>query len=231
MLSKDQYLVLKLVNIHKGLPAIFAPGSPQSVRTIDFPKVVRDWPHLKFCAYHSGYFQGTTHPEGKAGISEFLEVIASIPKKDRDRVYTELGSTFAINLLAEDGPVRTAHLIGQLLKALGPRNILWGTDSIWWGSPQFLIDAFRNLEIPAQMQEEFGYPALTEKDKEQILGGNAARLYHVKPNRVRCTIPSDRLAQAQEEQGGARAGRSLRWYGPQTRRQFFALLARGGAQV
>jgi predicted TIM-barrel fold metal-dependent hydrolase len=226
MLTEAQRLGIRLVNVHKGLPAIFAPGSPETVRTTDFPKVLADWPKLKFCAYHSGYFQGDTHPEHKNDITEFLEVIASVPKKQRKRIYAEIGSTFAINLLSEDGPNRVAHLIGKLLKALGPRNILWGTDSVWWGSPQFLIDAFKNLEIPASMQEQFGYPPLTAKDKKLIFGMNAARLYGVKPKRARCTIPADRLSQLQVAQGGARANRSLRWYGPQTRREFFAMLAR-----
>jgi hypothetical protein len=71
---------------------------------------------------------------------------ASIPKKERKRVYSEIGSSFAI-VLAQ-GPDPAAHFMGQLLKALGPRNILWGTDSIWWGSPQWLIDAFKALTIP-----------------------------------------------------------------------------------
>ena len=117
-----------------------------------------------------------------------------------------------------------AHLLGQLLLALGPRNILWGTDSIWWGSPQWLIDAFKALEIPEQMQEEFGYPALTEKTKRRILGLNAARLYGVKPKAERCTIPTSRLAAYQGEQGGVREGRMLVAHGPATRREFLKLL-------
>jgi hypothetical protein len=63
MLTEAQRLGIKIVNCHKGLPATFAPGSEETVRTTDFPKVVRDWPKLKFCAYHSGYFQGD-HPDG-----------------------------------------------------------------------------------------------------------------------------------------------------------------------
>ena len=58
-------------------------------------------------------------------------------------VYAEIGSSFAINLAG--GPNQAAHFIGQLLKALGPKNVIWGTDSIWWGSPQWLIDAFNTL--------------------------------------------------------------------------------------
>jgi hypothetical protein len=54
-----------------------------------------------------------------------------------------------------------AHVLGKLLRAVGEDRILWGTDSIWYGPPQFLIDAFRAFTVPPRFQEEFGYPALT----------------------------------------------------------------------
>jgi len=222
MLEEATRLGITLVNTHKGLPAIFAPGSPETVRTIDYPGALRNFPKMRFMAYHSGYFQGTTHPEGKQGISEFIEVLESLPKKDRKRMYAEIGSTFAFTFLSN--PENAAHLVGQLLKTLGSRNVIWGTDSVWWGSPQWLIDAFKAMEIPASMQEQFGYPALTDKVKRRILGENAARLYGVKIKAERCAVPPDSLQQVQIAQGGARAGRNLRWYGPQTRRGFLALL-------
>jgi predicted TIM-barrel fold metal-dependent hydrolase len=220
MLEEVKRLKLKLVNVHKGLPAIFAPGSEETVRATDFPKVVHDWPTISFMAYHSAYFGVGDHPEGKDGLTEWLEVIESIPKKERRRVYSEIGSTYAI---LSQNPTAAAHFIGSLLKALGPKNIIWGTDSIWWGSPQWLIDSFKALTIPEQMQEEFGYPALTDKVKKRIFGLNAARLYGVKPKEERCTIPTGALAQFQGEQGGMREGRSLLAHGPTTRREFFRL--------
>ncbi len=221
MLAEMQRVGLKLLNVHKGLPALFAPGSEETVRATDFPKVVHDWPRLSFCAYHSAYFGQNDHPEGKAGLTEWLEVLQSIPKKERKRVYSEIGSTYAI---VSGNPDAAAHFIGSLLKALGPKNVIWGTDSIWWGSPQWLIDSFKALTIPEQMQEQFGYPALTEKTKRRILGLNAARLYGVKPKAKRCTLSGGQLAVYQGEQGGARAGRSLLAHGPTTRREFFNLL-------
>jgi predicted TIM-barrel fold metal-dependent hydrolase len=229
MLERAKKLGMRLVNVHKGLPLSLFPMSPQHVRTLDFPQVVRDWPSFRFCAYHAAYFPGNQHPEGKQGSSEFIELCETLdPKKERKRVYAEIGSTFPFVLLS-GGPAAAAQLIGQLLKTLGPRNILWGTDCVWWGSPQFLIDLFRNLEIPPAMQQQFGYPPLTEKAKRQILGLNAARLYKVKPKRRRCTVPSDRLAALQEQLGGVRnARRSLRWYGPQRRRDVLTLLRREG---
>jgi predicted TIM-barrel fold metal-dependent hydrolase len=230
MLEEATRLGITLTNTHKGLPAIFAPGSPQTVRTIDYPQALKNFPKMKFCAYHSGYFQGDTHPEGKTDITEFIEVLQGLSKKERKRMYAEIGSTFGITFTADQGDApgqekyRSAHLLGKLLKTLGSRNILWGTDSVWWGSPQFLIDGFKMLQIPAELQEQFGYPALTDKMKKRIFGENAAKLYRVKPKAPRCTIPLDSLEQAQQAMGGPRGAATLRWYGPQTRRGFFALL-------
>jgi predicted TIM-barrel fold metal-dependent hydrolase len=229
MLEEARRLGIRLVNVHKGLAQLFGQD-PEYVRATDFPKVVHDWPDLDFCAYHSGYFFPGEHPEGIAGIDEFVQVVQGMPRTERKRVYAEIGSTFATVLLS-GGPEGAAHLIGTLLKTLGSKRILWGTDSIWWGSPQFAIDAFKTLEIPASMREEFGYPALTEKRRKRILGLNAARLYGVKKRDRRrlCTIPADRIEQVQAAVGGFRADRSLRTYGPRTRREFLALLRRDAA--
>ncbi len=60
---------------------------------------------------------------------------------------------------------------------LGPDRVLWGTDSIWYGTPQGQIDAFRAFAISERFQEEFGYPPLTDDVKDRILGANALGLY------------------------------------------------------
>jgi hypothetical protein len=133
-------------------------------------------------------------------------------------------------------PTKAAHVLGKLLVAVGPDRILWGTDSLWYGSPQDQIQAFRAFEIAPELQEEFGYPALRDKDKKRIFGLNAAKLYGVK-KKVRkhlCEIPEgavgsasgafvspdDRLVALQQAAGGPYATRRLHVYGPQTRRDF-----------
>jgi hypothetical protein len=90
-------------------------------------------------------------------------------------------------------------VLGKLLVALGPDRILWGTDSIWYGSPQPLIDAFRAFEIPPSFQERFGYPPLTGETKEKILSHNARRVY---------SVPDPVLAEA-----AASIGASPSWVG------------------
>jgi len=229
MLHEAQRLGLRLINTHKGLPAVFAPGSPEFVRVTDYPKVMADFPRLKFCAYHSGWFQSAQdHPEGKDGITELEEVIGGLPEKTRRRFYAEIGSTFAF-IFTRRGADEAAHFMGKLLKLVGPKNILWGTDSIWWGSPQFIIDAFKNLTITEKMQADFGYPPLDDETKTRIFGLNAAKLYGVNPKERRCSVPADRLQQLQVAQGGPREGRSLRIYGAQTRRDFLRLFGPNGA--
>jgi predicted TIM-barrel fold metal-dependent hydrolase len=79
-------------------------------------------------------------------------------------------------------------VLGKLLRAVGPDRIVWGTDSIWYGSPQPLIDAFRAFEIPARMQEEFGYPALTADTKAKILGVNARAVYGITDEEVASAV-------------------------------------------
>ena len=58
-------------------------------------------------------------------------------------------------------------MLGKLLAAVGPDRVVWGTDSIWYGSPQGQIEAFRAFEITPEYQERFGYPALTARGEAQ----------------------------------------------------------------
>ena len=213
MLEEASRLGLRLVNVHKGLPALLGSMAETYVQSRDLPKVSYDWPRLDFVAYHSGYFPGQ-------GIGEFLGVVRSIGR--RRNVYAEIGSAFA--LAFTESPLAAAHLLGSLLQVLGAERILWGTDSIWWGSPQWQIEAFKALTIPPAMQEEFGYPPLDARAKRQILGLNAARLYRIPVSERRCPIDPDALTSARDALGGRDAARTHLAYGPRTRRDFLRLL-------
>jgi predicted TIM-barrel fold metal-dependent hydrolase len=91
-------------------------------------------------------------------------------------IYAELGTTW-FSLVRR--PREAAHLLGKLIAHFGPDNVIWGTDSIWYGSAQPLIDAFRCFQIPDDMCAEFGYEPLTDEVKAKVLAGNAARLYGI----------------------------------------------------
>jgi hypothetical protein len=71
-------------------------------------------------------------------------------------------------------------MMGTLLKGLGSDHVLWGTDSTWYGSPQWQIEAFRRLEIPEDLRERHGFAPLggaTSATKNAVFWDNGARLY------------------------------------------------------
>ena len=92
-------------------------------------------------------------------------------------VYAELGTTMASMIVTF--PKVWAHLIGQLLYYVGEDNIVFGSDSLWYGGPQWQIDALWRFQIPESIRRQWNYPELTDSAKRKILGLNSARLYGV----------------------------------------------------
>ncbi len=115
-------------------------------------------------------------------------------------------------------PDEAAHVLGKLLATFGEERIVWGTDSIWYGSPQDQIQAFRAFEISPEYQEKYGYPALDAAAKRKIFGLNAACVYGLDLSAIR-TAALDRVRTAYR----AAPNPSFRTFGPETRRQFLAL--------
>jgi hypothetical protein len=70
--------------------------------------------------------------------------------------------------------------MGQLMKYLGQDRIVFGSDCVWYGSPQWQIDALWRFQIPDAMRKQFGYPELTRDAKRKILGLTSAKLYGIK---------------------------------------------------
>ena len=94
---------------------------------------------------------------------------------------------------------------------MGSDHVLWGTDSVFYGSPQWQIEAFRRLEIPEDMQKKYGFAPLGAADgavKSAILGFNGARLYHLDLRAAMNDMPFDGIAKqkaAYLENGGSRS--------------------------
>jgi len=77
---------------------------------------------------------------------------------------------------------------------VGSDRIMWGSDSTWWGSPQWQIDAFRRFQIPEDIQKGYGYKPITDKDKELILGLNAARVYGINVEQTMKQLAQDTIS-------------------------------------
>jgi uncharacterized protein len=169
--------------VHKGIGGGNPFSSPQ-----DIGPAARKHRDVAFVVYHSGWEPGAGEgpyvegPGGK-GVDRLITSMRTAGIGPNENVYAELGSTWW-NLMRS--PTAAAHVLGKVLRYVGQDNVLWGTDSIWYGSPQDQIQAFRAFEISAELQERHGYPALTKELKAKVLGGNALRLHGLQPIRGKC---------------------------------------------
>lgn len=216
---------LKNVCVHKGL---FPPEVEKSFPHLleysdvrDVGKAAKDWPQLNFVIYHSGWrWTGPNAPKSawdhfeKTGRIEWVTDLAEIPEKyGVKNVYGDLGQLFAWTTTAN--PRLGAAVMGTLIKGLGAGNVVWGTDAVWTGAPQWQIEALRRLEIPEEMQRKYGYKPLGAADgavKNAIFGGNNARLYGVTPKQ-QAEIIVDRVAQIKENYEKEGPGRTNMAYG------------------
>ncbi len=216
----EKFAKAGLVNvcIHKGLfPPSVEKQFPHLLAHSDVRDVARaakDWPQLNFIIYHSAYrFPGGGTPDEawaqfeKTGRIEWVTDLAEIPGKyGVTNVYGDLGQIFAQSTVAH--PRVSAVMMGQLVRGLGADHVVWGTDAIWTGSPQWQIEALRRLEIPDDMQKQYGFKPLGPADgpvKSGILGENNARLYRYER---RAALDGDRIAAARlayEQSGPARS--------------------------
>jgi ribosomal protein L13E len=185
-----------IICAHKGISGLIDTGSPR-----DIGPAAADYPDLNFVVYHSGYelaeAEEGPYTEATSGVgsNRLVKSLRDSKIAPGGNVYAELGSTW---YLATPRPREAAHVLGKMLLAVGEDNVVWGTDSIWYGPTQQLIDSFRAFQIPVDMQEEFGYPALTAEVKEKILSRNAARLYGIDLAEARKNAENDDLAWLKE---------------------------------
>ena len=187
MLERARKLGVKRICLHKGLP--LGPVADYN-HPRDVIKAARDFPDLDFLLYHAGLL---TVPRTAAADVPWTTEFCQMKKKEPalTNIYMELGSTFG--QLATTNPTACAHLLGQVIDAFGADHVLWGTDSIWYGTPQWQIEAFRRFEIPQALIDAHGYKPLTRQVKEQIFGLNAARVFNVDVKAKRNEIPKDYL--------------------------------------
>ncbi len=193
--EKMQKAGIKNICVHKGL---FPPSLDSKFPRLrpyadvrDVGKAAKDWPQLNFVIYHSGYrnIGGGGDDAGEAwehvqktGRNDWVSDLAEIPSKySVTNVYGDLGQVFAASTVAQ--PKLAAFIVGTLVKGLGADRVVWGTDALWTGSPQWQIEGLRRLEIPEDMQKQFGLKPLGPADgpvKTAIFSGNSVRIYNYK---------------------------------------------------
>jgi predicted TIM-barrel fold metal-dependent hydrolase len=162
-----------VIACHKGfaLPAFdHRAASPR-----DIGPAARQNPDINFVVYHSGFdseHQGPYPGDDKVnsadrGVDCFIKSLrennydatrfipAGLAHGNVPNVFGEIGSTMA-SVLGD--PDQAANLLGKLIKYVGPLRIAWGTDSLWFGSPQPIITGMRALQFTEKAKEFYNLP-------------------------------------------------------------------------
>jgi predicted TIM-barrel fold metal-dependent hydrolase len=246
-----------VVATHKGFAL---PGFDQRCATPrDIGYAAKHNRRVRFLVYHSGYDVGDKQGpyRGDAAARSNTNTVDGLIKSLREHGYdatkfVNKGHRFGNvpNVWAELGSVwrsvvddsdQAAHLLGKLITYVGPKRICWGTDSLWYGSPQKEIVAMRRFEFTAKGKELYGLPYGLEGDREDptkpapsrdrtirhaILGYNAADAYNFDPHVRSQAIACDEVRKLKDEgyiQGhGLKELAPLRMNqipGPRTRRE------------
>ncbi len=219
--DQSRKLGIKLISVHKGY-------SYQS-RTLghmanpkDIEKAALQHPDFNFVIYHSAIKHGPHEPNWKendqydatTGDFAWHNILMDIKKRNpkMTNVYPEIGSFFGSLLVAD--PIMAMHGMGKNIQMYGVDHVIWGTDCLWYGSPQWIIDAFKRFQISDEMCAKFGYKKITREDKAKIFGLNAAKLYKVDVKKKRNPLPPDsldRLKTAYLDHGGQRENAAYGW--------------------
>jgi uncharacterized protein len=207
---------------HKGLPLVNfdrAFNHPDDVVAVS-----RQFPDMQFVIYHAAWdpsqVEGPYDPNATIGIDTLLRSLDIHGVPPNDNVWVDIATLWRQLLTTPD---QAAHALGKLLSRVGAKRVLWGTDAIWYGSPEPQIMAMRTFEISPQFQETYQYPALTPDVKAGVFGLNAATLFGVDPTAMRCGLTQDPLTANISEAAALRDVGALpsAWsaHGPTTRRQ------------
>jgi uncharacterized protein len=223
---------VKIIASHRGLTAA---GYTDGNSPLDVVRAAKMAPDLKFLVYHSGWngadenhgYDPNAPAASLQGVDRFVRALEENQLPPGSNVYAELGTTWRnLTLMPQDA----AHVLGKLLKYVGPSNVLWGTDCVMSGSPQGQIAALRTFTIPDALQQQFGYPALTPELKKKIFGLNGAAVYGIDPAKVRYAIKNDDITKLRMSLLDDRRSVPLpdrrQYEGPRTRREFFAFRQR-----
>jgi hypothetical protein len=229
VVERARELGVRVMCAHKGLPLLeFDRRHNGPADMVACAALYRD---MDFVVYHSAYERETVEgpydpAHAGTGVSSLVRALHDRGMPPNGNVWAELGTTWR-EVMSD--PDQAAHVLGKLLLHVGEDRVLWGTDAVWYGSPQPQIMAFRAFQITPEYQERFGYPALTDEVKRKVLGLNAAGLFGLDPTATRCALDADGLEAARAEVRGLAASDVLPppWQprGPVTRREVLRWLS------
>ncbi len=151
------------ITVHTGMSYVCPQPSKYSMPVL-LDDVCLDFPELKVIAYHMGW-PNTEELIGLAG----------------KHVNLYLSLSGILGWLARS-PYRAYHMIGTALQWVSDEKIVMGLDLAFDDMP-LVVDFIRDLQIPEQLREEWGYKEITDQMRANILGLNLAKLAGIEPTR------------------------------------------------
>lgn len=229
-IEKARALGVRNICVHKGIP--FGRDSYEHSLCDDIGVVAKAYPDMNFLIYHSGYVpgqaEGPFNPQRNEGIDSLIKSVVDNGVPPNSNVYAELGSTW--RFLSTRDPNSAAHALGKLFQYIGEDNVLWGTDSVWYGSPQDQIQAFRSFQISSELREQHGYAEITPALRAKVFGLNACKPYNISSEEVLRVAAGDKISRSKQEYAN-NPNPHFQTYGPKTRREFLTLLELTGGKI
>jgi predicted TIM-barrel fold metal-dependent hydrolase len=147
------------------------PGKSKYTLPILLDDVARDFPGLRLVAFHMGYpycddlnMVAMGHPNVYLGLTLLLPWSLGAPKK-------------------------FARILGEALRFAGPDRIIWGTDCPGFSfQVKFSVLGMREFQFSQELQEDYGYPEITEEIRRKLFGENLGRLLGIDTSKRRVAL-------------------------------------------
>lgn len=151
------------LTVHTGMSYVCPqPSSHTHPDTLD--RVLLDFPELRIIAYHMGW----PHTEELIGLAA-----------KHENLYLSMSGIVG---WYERSPYRGYHAIGTALQWVEPHKIVMGHDLPFLDMKR-IVDWVRDLQIPEELQQNYGYAEITEDMRAGFLGANLAALTGIEPTR------------------------------------------------
>jgi predicted TIM-barrel fold metal-dependent hydrolase len=174
-------LGIRNVAVHK---ALWVPPAPrESFEVGDVDGALERFPDINFEIVH-------------AGMAFLDETIAMMRR--HENLFATLESVFSYVLVR---PEVFAKVIGEMMAAVGSERLLYASGANLM-HPRPVIDAFTRFQLPQELIEA-GLPALTERDRRNILGENKLRLHGLDPVAVLAGTAADVFSERGTDLTGA----------------------------
>jgi predicted TIM-barrel fold metal-dependent hydrolase len=151
------------LTVHTGMSYVVPqPSAHTHPDTLD--RVLLDFPELKVIAYHMAW----PHTEELIGLAG-----------KHQNLYLSMSGIVG---WYQRSPYRGYHAIGTALQWVDPSKLVMGLD-LPFDDTKRVVDWVRNLQIPEELREQYGYMEITDDIRAGILGKNLAKLAKIEPTK------------------------------------------------